>query len=450
MVSLNSFRIQVRKGKAYPSFLTPSAEDAFQGAVDYYEERTGRPASEFDLDEAKSRFSDSKTVEASLTVLSRYYSFQTQTLSDLLGPQYDRLRNEGISSCVDLRLRFFEHISARYGGFMESGNRREILQEFASALGLSPDTLEKALWLDDDENKILCRLVDSRPKNLFAVFNLELLSAILNNSFWMEIGPLSNGGLVKFVFRNAKFYGLLFDIGGDDEGISFKIYGPLEIFHRANRHGYRIMLLLYRLWQLYRKTGHDCPVTIRFEKSRRSVELEAALSKLPEISWPNVGELRIDQFDSKVEAKIYSTFKVVDLGGWQVEREPRPLFSSGMVFIPDFSLSREGNEVLVEVIGFWLPEYKEKKKRKLREMERRGLKNLILLVDRKMEKEFKSMTDYPVFSYARSGSSYRIPYSRILSYLDKNYPRTEKQRREVEPQSPNYVTVDNARYKVFW
>ena len=45
MVSLRSFRIQVRKGRAYPTYLTLSAEAEFQRAVDYYEERIGRPAS---------------------------------------------------------------------------------------------------------------------------------------------------------------------------------------------------------------------------------------------------------------------------------------------------------------------------------------------------------------------------------------------------------------------
>ena len=451
MVSLRSFRIQVRKGRAYPTYLTPSSEAEFQRAVDYYEERIGRPASAFDEEEVKNCFSDSKIIEACMAVLSRYYSFKSPTLEDLLGPHFERLKKQGISSCVELRLRFFEYLSAEHDGFMDSASRREILEKFASTIGLSAEILEDALWIDEEENKTLCRQVDQRPKDLFAVFNLEMLSTIMSNCFWVELGPLEDGSLVKFAFRNAKFYGLLFETHSADDGISFKVFGPLEIFHRPNRYGYRIMLLVYRLWQLNRKRGFDCNVKVSFRKSKRRVELEAELSDLPQIAWPNVGELRLEQFDSKVEAKIYSTFNVVDLGGWRVEREPRPIVLGKTVFIPDFSLSRGRDEVLVEVIGFWLPEYKEKKKKKLREMERVGLRNLLLLVDRKIEDEFRSMTDYPIFSYSRVGASYRIPYSKILSYLDKVYPRGERETREaVAPRTPKYVTLDNAKYKVFW
>ena len=98
-----------------------------------------------------------------------------------------------------------------------------------------------------------------------------------------------------------------------------------------------------------------------------------------------------------------------------------------------------------------MPEYKKRKRAKLDEIEKAGLDNLIILVDEKTESEFKSITNYPIFTYARAGSSYRIPYSAILAHLETRFPRKEpKQPDQAAPGHPAYVKRGDGRYKVFW
>lgn len=66
--------------------------------------------------------------------------------------------------------------------------------------------------------------------------------------------------------------------------------------------------------------------------------------------------------------------------GWSLHREERPMAVAGEVFLPDFTLRHvDGREALVEIVGFWTPEYLEAKLRKVRGA---GLAHLVLVVYR--------------------------------------------------------------------
>lgn len=453
LVSLKNIRISIRKGKAYPKFSDAEMELELSKARDCFEKNLGMKFHEFDNQEVKRCFSDAKTAEAAISMLGRFYSFRTRTLNDLLGEEeVKRLSKMGINSCMDLRLRFFEFLALDHSGFMSSESRLPLLQEFADRIEMAESQLDDALWLDEDDNKILSRRVDTPPKNLGAVFSLEILSTILCNSYLLRLGPVEDGSSVKFIFRNLKFYGLLFQVVRGDDGFIFEVEGPLDISGKASKFGYRLAILLYRLRQLSLRRQFDCSVSVEFRKSKRKVILETEISKMPDISWPNVGELKFQLFDSKVEAKIYSTFRAIDLDGWHVEREPKPLISGETVFIPDFSLRRGGAEVFVEVVGFWMPEYKNRKRAKLQEMERSGLENLLLIVDKKIEEDFKSLTHFPIFTYSRSGSSYKIPYSRILGYLESKFPggKCKSEKKKEILTEPGFVEHTGGKYKIYW
>jgi predicted nuclease of restriction endonuclease-like RecB superfamily len=67
-------------------------------------------------------------------------------------------------------------------------------------------------------------------------------------------------------------------------------------------------------------------------------------------------------------------------GGWKLEREVTPVTLGSELFLPDFTLRRsDGREVIVEIVGFWTPEYLETKLRKVRES---GIENVVLVVFR--------------------------------------------------------------------
>jgi len=450
LASLKDFKIRIRKGKAQPKFADDALEGELQKAAEIYERNLGKRKGQFDEEEVADCFSESKAGSVGKSILGRYYTFETVTLDDFLGEKMDAIERMGVTDCVGLRLAFFQFLSTEHSGFMSSESRGQLLEDFGARMGLSGDRLDEALWLDDDDNRVLERRREVPPK-LAPVYNFEMLSAMMANSHLLRLGPLERGSSVKFVFKNLKFYGLFHRVENSDRGFVFEIDGPLKIYGKISaKFGYKMAILVYRLAQLSRRREIDCPLLLEFRKSKRRISLESSIAELPELDCPSVEDLRLQLFDSKVEAKIHSTFSALDLDGWSVEREPRPYVSGEVVFIPDFSLSRGDHEVLVEVVGFWMPEYKKRKKAKLNQLAKSGLRDLILIVDEKIEDDFKSITDFPIFTYSRQGSSYRIPYSRILGYLQKHFPGPEAASDDRAPSEPSIIERGGSRYRTYW
>ena len=73
-------------------------------------------------------------------------------------------------------------------------------------------------------------------------------------------------------------------------------------------------------------------------------------------------------FDSSVEAKFATQFEKFRTG-WKLIREPDPLiFSNGKAFIPDFLFEKYDKKIYFEIIGFWTPQYLERKFKKIQEI----------------------------------------------------------------------------------
>ncbi|MHB8629374.1 MAG: DUF790 family protein [Aggregatilineales bacterium] len=81
-------------------------------------------------------------------------------------------------------------------------------------------------------------------------------------------------------------------------------------------------------------------------------------------------------------------------GQWQLNREDEVLLLGRTVFIPDFSLThkRDGRRALVEIVGFWHPDYLRRKVEKVRAA---GLRNLVLLVYEGVNLSPDKLSDVP-------------------------------------------------------
>lgn len=72
-----------------------------------------------------------------------------------------------------------------------------------------------------------------------------------------------------------------------------------------------------------------------------------------------------DEFDSAVEESFAKKFGP-QRDGWTLNREGEILHDRQTTFIPDFVFRHEdGTEVLMEIVGFWTPEYLAKKRQTL-------------------------------------------------------------------------------------
>jgi hypothetical protein len=73
-------------------------------------------------------------------------------------------------------------------------------------------------------------------------------------------------------------------------------------------------------------------------------------------------------YDSSVEERFAKTFNAYG-SGWTLEREPEPLPVGRHVLIPDFRFTKYNLKAYLEIVGFWTPDYLERKIAKLETVE---------------------------------------------------------------------------------
>jgi hypothetical protein len=106
-----------------------------------------------------------------------------------------------------------------------------------------------------------------------------------------------------------------------------------------------------------------------------------------------------EEFDSELERDFAEKWGPGPREGWTLIREGEVLYSGQKVFVPDFVFRHDdGRSVLMEVIGFWTPEYLEAKTATLREFGRRPI---LLAVAEPLRQKLPDLgTDFVTFKSA--------------------------------------------------
>jgi uncharacterized protein len=107
--------------------------------------------------------------------------------------------------------------------------------------------------------------------------------------------------------------------------------------------------------------------------------------------------VRSGDFDSRMEADFAAAFheKLGDeRGQWRLTREDEVVLLGDTVMIPDFAFTHktDGRRALVEIVGFWHPEYLRRKLEKVRST---GRDDLILLVYEGVNLSADKLRDVP-------------------------------------------------------
>lgn len=106
---------------------------------------------------------------------------------------------------------------------------------------------------------------------------------------------------------------------------------------------------------------------------------------------------RSGEFDSRLEADFAAEFHEKfgdERGQWRLTREDEVILLGDTVMIPDFAFThkKSGRRALIEIVGFWHPDYLERKVKKARDANRR---DLILLVYEGVNLSREKLTDVP-------------------------------------------------------
>jgi len=246
----------------------------------------------------------------------------------------------------------------------------ETKAEIAEQLGVPWPEIEAGLYADVMAFQQLASF-EGYPDDLALLsrYNVAQLQACLYRA---ESVTVETSADFKTVLRYAKLARLLHEIkaiGPSRYRIVFS--GPASILRRTRSYGVNFArflpaLLACRGWAMSAIIQTPWKTKARLELSDR----DGFKSHLPPA----------DEFDSSLEEAFAAKFGP-ERDGWRLIREGEVLHEGQSTFIPDFVFRhKDGMEVLMEIVGFWTPEYLAAKRRTLRQFRRHRI--LIALPER--------------------------------------------------------------------
>ena len=258
---------------------------------------------------------------------------------------------------------------------------------------VSPEEVEKGLYADLQENRILTQFDPPVDEALVHRYNLAQVQGIFYRASNVIINAHRNDpGEYKLLFRYLKLFQLMAYIEGDaDTGFTITIDGPTSLFKPSTRYGLALAKMLPALlhvskWSLQAKLQNRDP----YSGGIKTGSFSLSSDRCSLVTHYPPGK----PYDSMLEASFAKSWvKTKTL--WRLEREVDLVPLPGSVMIPDFRLVHpDGRDFLLEIVGYWRPEYLKKKFYQVRNAD---ADNLILAVSERLnlEKAGVKFTDLP-------------------------------------------------------
>ena len=268
-----------------------------------------------------------------------------------------------------------------------------------------PEQIRVGLYADLAENRILTQFDAPTPEDLLHRYNLSQVQGVFYRASHLTLNAHRNvPGEYKLLFRYLKLFQLMAYIEGDaDHGFTITIDGPTSLFSPSTRYGLAIAKLLPALlhvtkWSLSATLSTRDTYTNTWKTGRFSLDSDCGL-----VSHYPPGK----PYDSMLEASFAERWESLKTD-WVLEREVDLIPIPGSVMIPDFRLVHpDGRTFLLEIVGYWRPEYLQKKFAQVRRAE---CDNLILAISERLnlEKAGVKVSDVP---------------ARIMWFKDKLLPK---------------------------
>lgn len=238
------------------------------------------------------------------------------------------------------------------------------------------------LYADLAENRILTEFDPPLAETLIHRYNLSQVQGVFYRARDITLNLYRNDpGEYKLLFRYLKLFQLMAYIEGDaDRGFTITVDGPVSLFGESTRYGLAIAKLLPALlhvtkWNLTATLIERDQFTKQKKTGRFTLESDCGL-----VSHYPPGKT----YDSKIEESFVDSWNVLK-SEWKLEREVNLIPIPGSVMIPDFRLVHpDGRVFLLEIVGYWRPEYLRKKFSQVRQS---GCDNLILAISERLNLE---------------------------------------------------------------
>ncbi|NKE37544.1 DUF790 family protein [Natronococcus sp. JC468] len=299
----------------------------------------------------------------------------------------------------------------------EDTQKLDVYSTVADELGISLAECHQGMYADLEENKRLVRLGehtadestaqetgDETPSTtkltgssgenyqdtaltvewLLTRYNLALAQAVLYDATRMRIRVWDHFGTV---FSYVKLFGLMhriYPIDSDGcrvastdlaDGYEAVLDGPASLFSKSQKYGIRMANFLPAL-PLCDRWEMDAAILVddtTGETHRFTLDQTVGLE-----SHYSAGK----RFDSDLERTLAQKWERATTD-WELVREDDVLDIGEEVLIPDFAIEHpDGRRAILEIMGFWTPEYLKSKLEKIR---RADAENLIVAVSENLD-----------------------------------------------------------------
>jgi predicted nuclease of restriction endonuclease-like RecB superfamily len=264
---------------------------------------------------------------------------------------------------IELRAQLFAEAAA------SEASASAVLEATAARLGLPPSAVIEALFADlPGERPVHAPTPPPSPAEAALRTNLAIAQAVLMRASRVELRV--EGG-VRPIVRLAKLRGLLCTIAetADAPRPMLEISGPFSLFRHTLLYGRALAELLPHLaWCARFELRAACTLRGRLA----TVTVESGDPIFPAAPPP--------LFDSRLEERFARDMARL-APDWDLLREPEPVRAGSTLIFPDFLLRHRlhpERQALIEIVGFWTPDYLTAKLDKLRQAE---LPACILCVD---------------------------------------------------------------------
>ena len=276
------------------------------------------------------------------------------------------------------------------------------------------DQIRDGLYADLAENQILTTFEAPTPEALIHRYNLSQVQGVFYRASQIVIHAHRNDpGEYKLLFRYLKLFSLMTYIEGDaDHGFTLTIDGPASLFKTSTRYGLALAKLLPALLHV---TKWSLTATLNTQDSytkERRIRSFTLNSDCALVTHYPPGK----PFDSMLEASFADRWQKTKTD-WQLEREVDLIPIPGSVMIPDFRLVHpDGRTFLLEIVGYWRPDYLKKKFSQVRQAQR---DDLILAISERLNLE-------------KAGVKVQNTPARLVWFKDKLNPKAVLQALEGE------------------
>ncbi|RPH38273.1 DUF790 family protein [bacterium] len=310
------------------------------------------------------------------------------------------LELEGDLDPPEVRVELFRSVWERGLGFLTQkedlfANTDELIAETARRFGVSPRVIIDNLYADTPgERRVSFPGGDPGALAAEAVHavNLLRLKRKLRRALGMSLVlPLTAKADSPYVsiFWLLKREGLMYDGVRSGSAANLSIAGPYALFERTTAYGNRLFDFCRSLFSL---RGAEWTATIDVMTQAAdgaaqvaTIPLAASMRRLfvRQTEEPATGTTRSG--DEEAFRKYFDKLST----GWSLSYEgalvpiDEPESSVHRFMVPDFVARHEasGKEVLIEIVGYWRPEYLQRKLNKITLVENR---TIILLVNRRL------------------------------------------------------------------